>query len=156
MTATQAISSPVSLDQLPFASTLAGLIRATDSYGTWDKKSDADLLDEFIVTKEQRREIPIIGDPDPDIINRVEQFYRAVGLRVEKLTGFMCSPMMQMSHEGFGRVLLSTGRLVVFSKTVRDVHRFGFVTMEKLDADGEKIVTSALDAIKTYPDVARD
>ena len=71
------------------------------------RKPDAEILADFIVTKEQRRQIPIIGDPDPDMLGRVEKFYIAVGLDIERATGRMASPMMKMSHEGFGRVVLT-------------------------------------------------
>ena len=63
--------------------------------------------------------------------------------------------MMKMSHEGFGRVLLTMGKLVVLSKHLRDVHRFGFETLEKLAAEGDKHVAAALEAINTYPEVAK-
>ncbi len=39
--------------------------RAQDSYGAWDKKSDLELLELYIVTKEQRREIPLMAIPIP-------------------------------------------------------------------------------------------
>ena len=62
--------------------------------------------------------------------------------------------MMKMSHEGFGRIVLTAGRLVVVSKTLRDVHRFGFPSLEKLSADGAKLVADAVALIRKYPDVA--
>ena len=81
--------------------------RAQDSYGAWEKKNDLELLAPYVVTKEQRREIPIMGDPDPETLWRLELFYNAVGLAVERATGIMVSPMMKMHHEGFGRMVLS-------------------------------------------------
>lgn len=138
----------------PFVTELIAQIRAHDSYGTWEKKSDRELLDDFIVTKEQRREIPIIGDPDPDILWRVELFYAALGLAIERRTGRMTSPMMKMSHEGFGRVQLTTGRLVVITKSLRDVHRFGFESVAKLAEQGEKLIADAVKWIETFPNVA--
>ncbi|MGK3995696.1 NifX-associated nitrogen fixation protein [Sorangium sp. So ce1024] len=148
-------SDEAAVRESPFLKTLVGLIRAEDSYGAWDRKRDADLLAEFVVTKEARRGIPIVGDPGPDVLHRVEQFYRAVGLRIEQQTGLMASPMMTMSHEGFGRVILTTGRLVAFAKSLRDVHRFGFDSLEVLSREGEKAVARAVEAISTYPEVAR-
>jgi probable nitrogen fixation protein len=139
----------------PFLKTLIGLIRAEDSYGAWDKKTDTQLLKEFVVTKEERRAIPIIGDPDPDIMHRVEQYYRAVGLRIEQRTGLMASPTVTLHHEGFGRVFLTVGKLVALSKTLRDVHRFGFDGLAVLSAEGEKAVERAVQTIDEYPEVAR-
>jgi probable nitrogen fixation protein len=139
----------------PFLKALAGLVRAEDSYGTWDNKRDADLLSAFIVTKEARRAMPIIADPDPDAMHRVEQYYQAVGLVIEQRVGLMASPMMKMSHEGFGRVLLTVGKLVVIAKTLRDVHRFGFDSLAALDREGEKAVAQAAATINQFPEVAR-
>lgn len=139
----------------PFLKSLAMLKRAEDSYGVWEGKTDAAILAEFIVSKEERRAMPIVGDPDPDVLHRVEQFYQAVGLAIEQVTGLMASPMMKMSHEGFGRVVLTSGKLVVFSRSLRDVHRFGFEDFAKLAADGMKAVSQAVATIETYPEVAR-
>jgi probable nitrogen fixation protein len=141
--------------QRPYAKSLILLMRAQDTHGNWESKSNAQLLAEFIVTKEQRREMPIIGDPDPDILWRIEQFYTAVGLTVEKHTGVIAGPMMKMSHEGFGRVILIAGKLIALSRHLRDVHRFGFETLDKLIAEGEKYVAQAVAEIEAHPEVAK-
>jgi probable nitrogen fixation protein len=138
----------------PFLATLVRLVRAEDSYGTWEGRSDASILKDFVVTKEQRREIPIIGDPDPDVLWRVEKFYAAVGLTIEQKAGRIASPMMKMSHEGFGRVILMTGRLVVYSKSLRDVHRWGHDSLSKLAEAGTKAVDEACEMIAKFPEVA--
>lgn len=137
-----------------FLKALIGRIRAEDSFGAWENKPDEWLLRDYIVSREEKRAMPIISDPDPDVMSRVEHFYQAVGLAVEQDCGLMASPMMKMSHEGFGRVILTTGRLVIFSKTLRDVHRFGFENLDALAQEGMKAVRMALDVIKEYPDVA--
>ncbi|WP_127088129.1 NifX-associated nitrogen fixation protein [Aquabacter cavernae] len=139
----------------PFLKSLVRLMRAQDTYGSWEGKPDAKILKDFIVTKEQRREIPIMGDPDPDVLWRVEMFYTSVGLAIEAETQLIASPMMKMSHEGFGRVLLTAGRLVVLSRHVRDVHRFGFESLAKLAEAGTKALDDAVTFIRAYPDVAR-
>jgi probable nitrogen fixation protein len=128
--------------------------RAQDSYGAWEGKSDELLLEPYIITKEMRKELPIIGDPDPETLWRLELFYNAVGLAIERQTGNMVTPMMKMHHEGFGRMVLSAGRLIVVNKQLRDVHRFGFLSLEKLAEEGEKLVAAGVEMIKKYPDVA--
>lgn len=129
--------------------------RAQDLHGSWDRKTDLDLVEPYILNREKRREIPIMSDPDPDTLWRMELFYNAVGLTIERITGVMVSPMMTLHHEGFGRLVLTAGRLIVINKTLRDVHRFGFESLEKLEAEGEKLVASALEWIEKYPEVAR-
>jgi probable nitrogen fixation protein len=138
----------------PFLRTLVRLIRAQDSFGAWDRKSDAAILQEYVVTREQRRTIPIMGDPDPDTLWRMEQFYAAVGLGIEQETGFVASPMMKMHHEGFGRVILTVGKLVVLSRHLRDVHRYGYDSLTTLAAEGAKQVAVGVATIRQFPEVA--
>jgi probable nitrogen fixation protein len=129
--------------------------RAQDSYGTWEGKSDEVLLEPYILDKEKRKAMPIIGDPDPETLWRLELFYNAVGLSIERATGVMVTPMMKMSHEGFGRMILAAGRLIVVNKQLRDVHRFGFDSMGKLAEEGQKLVSAGVSMIETYPEVAK-
>jgi probable nitrogen fixation protein len=139
----------------PFVKELVKQWRAQDPNGAWDGKSNELLLDPYILDKERRKQIPLMGDPDPETLWRLELFYNAVGLMVERETGVMVSPMMKMHHEGFGRLVLLAGRLVVVNKHLRDVHRFGFDSMEKLADDGAKLVAAAVDMINKYPEVAK-
>lgn len=141
--------------EAPFIKQLITVWRAEDSNGTWDRKSDLDLLKPYILSKEERRALPIMGDPDPDIIWRLELFFNAVCLAIEKETRVMISPMLNMHHEGFGRMVLVGGRLVVVNKQLRDVHRFGFESLEKLAAEGDKYIREGVGMIERYPEVAR-
>lgn len=129
--------------------------RAQDMHGAWDGKSDYDLIEPYIVNKAKRKEIPLVGDPDPETLWRLELFYNAIGLTIERATGCMVSPMMKMSHEGFGRMILMAGRLIVVNKMLRDVHRFGFDSLEKLAEEGEKAVAAGTDMINKFPEVAK-
>ncbi len=44
--------------------------------------------------------------------------------------------MMKMSQRALAAKVLIAGRLVVVNKQLRDVHRFGFETLEKLAEEG--------------------
>ncbi|WFU14735.1 NifX-associated nitrogen fixation protein [Bradyrhizobium sp. CB3481] len=155
MTATVEIlqAKSVALDA-PFVKELVKIWRAQDMYGTWDGKSDLDLLDPYILDKEKRRALPVVGDPDPDTIWRLELFFDAVALSIEKATGVMIQPMLKMHHEGFGRMVLIGGRLIVINKQLRDVHRFGFDDLSKLAAAGGKYVRSGINMIRKFPSLA--
>lgn len=141
--------------EAPFAAELIKQLRAHDSFGTWERKADAELLEPYILTREKRAQIPIIGDPDPETLWRLEVFYNAVGIGIERRTGVMVTPMMKMSHEGFGRLVLIAGRLIVVNKQLRDVHRFGFPDLERLDEAGHRLIEAGVAMIERYPDVAR-
>lgn len=133
---------------------LALQFRAHDGFGAWDKLTDEQVLKPFILDAEARKAIPIIGDPDPDVLWRLEVFYNTVALSIEKKTGVMVSPMMKMSHEGFGRLVLIAGRLVVVNKNLRDVHRFGFPSREKLLSEAEKLILQGTEMIEKYKELA--
>jgi len=140
--------------QDPFIRELVKQLRAQDTHGTWEGKSDLTLLEPYIVTPEQRRALPIIDDPDPDLLWRLDLFHNAVGLAIERATRCMVSPMTKMSHEGFGRTVLTAGRLIVVNRHLRDVHRFGYPSLAKLAEAGNKLVAEGVEMIRNYPDVA--
>jgi len=50
-------------------------------------------------------------------------------------------------------MVLMAGRLVVVNKYLRDVHRFGFESMEKLAEEGEKVVAAGVAMIRQFPEV---
>lgn len=141
--------------EAPFVKELIKQWRAQDAHGAWDGKSDLQLIDPYILDKERRKQMPLIGDPDPETLWRLELFYNAVGLAIERATGVMVSPMMKMHHEGFGRMVLMAGRLIVVNKQLRDVHRFGFDSLAKLAVEGDKFVAAGVEMINRYPEVAR-
>lgn len=140
--------------QDPFIRELVKQWRAQDTHGAWESKTDAMLLDPYVLDAEKRKELPMMADPDPETLWRMELFYNAIALSIERETKVMVSPMLKMHHEGFGRQVLIAGRLIVFNKQVRDAHRFGFNSLEKLAAAGTKAVTDAVEMIRKFPDVA--
>jgi probable nitrogen fixation protein len=137
-----------------FMKAMVKQVRALDSYGQYDHYSAAQILDPFILTKERKREIPIIGDPDEEVISRLKAFYNAIATLIEQSSGLLAVPLINLTYEGFGRVVITVGRLVVLDRNLRDVHRFGFKSLEKLQEEGEKKVNTALTLIKEYPHVA--
>lgn len=139
----------------PFLKELIKVWRAQDAHGAWDNRTDEQLLAAYVLDKERRRQIPLIGDPDPETLWRVELFFNAIGLSIERATGVMVTPMMKMSHEGFGRMVLAGGRLIVVNKQLRDVHRFGFDSLQKLADEGKKFVDQGVEMIIKFPDVAK-
>lgn len=151
---TELAEASVDVMQDPFICELVKQWRAQDAHGTWEGKTDATLLEPYVLTPEKRKDLPMIADPDPETLWRMELFYNAIALAIERETKVMVSPMLKMHHEGFGRQVLIAGRLIVFNKQVRDAHRFGFNTLEKLAAAGNKAVSEAVEMIRKFPEVA--
>lgn len=129
-------------------------MRAIDSYGTYDGWPVERILAPYVLTKEQRREIPVIGDPDEQTLSRVKAFYNAIAALIEKECGLMAVPMLNITHEGFGRALITVGKLVVMDRTVRDVHRYGYESLSKMKDEADKLLSVALQVIGSYRVVA--
>ncbi len=137
-----------------FAVEMVRQMRAVDAYGTYDSWPAARILDPFVLTKEQKREIPVVGDPDEIVMSRVKAFYNAIAALIEKECGLMAVPTINLTHEGFGRALITVGKLVVMDKTLRDVHRFSFPTLSKMKDEADKVLSVALEIVGEYPKVA--
>lgn len=124
--------------QQPIIRQMVVQLRSMDSYGTYDTWSDARVLDPLVLTKARRRAIPVVGDPDETTLSRVKAYYNALAQMIERECGLLAVPMINISHEGFGRALILVGKLVALDKTLRDVHRFGFDSLEALVVEAEK------------------
>lgn len=153
---TETVATPDQSDLLgtDFIQEMAKQMRAVDSYGTYDGWPVERILKPFVLSKEQRREIPVIGDPDDVILARVKAFYNAIAALIEKECGLMAVSVTSITHEGFGRQLITVGKLVVLDRTLRDVHRFGFDSLSKMKDEADKLLAVALEIIGKYPEVA--
>ena len=150
-------TTPRSSDPLfatDFIKEMVRQMRALDSYGQFDGEPAERLLDPFILTRERKAEIPLIGDPDETTVACVRAFYNAIAVLIEKECGLMAVSLIHLSHEGFGRALITVGKLVVLDRTLRDVHRFGFESLSKMKDEADKYLSVALEIIGKYPEVA--
>lgn len=138
----------------PFYRQMVTQLRALDSYGTYDSWSDEKVIAPLILTKDRKRDIPIIGDPDEIVIARIKAYYNAIATCIEKSTGKMAVPLVNLTHEGFGRAIILVGKLVVMDKTLRDAHRFGFSSLEKLCDNSVRIIDNAIKLVDQFPEVA--
>ena len=142
------------LNETDFIKEMVRQTRAQGGHGVWDTKPAAELLAHYVLNKEQRRALPVIGDPDEETIARVKAFHNAIAVLIEKECGLMAVPFIQISHEGFGRVLIIVGKLVVMDRTLRDVHRFCFDSLSKMKTEADKYLSVALEIIGKHSDVA--
>jgi probable nitrogen fixation protein len=137
----------------PFIKALVQQIRGLDTYGTYKKWSDDLILKPYVVSKQKKREISVEGDVNPMTISRINAFYRAVAIRIEQETNLLSQVVADLNHEGFGWVLVFSGRLLLVKKTLRDVHRFGFTSLEKLAEEGESLVEKGVDLARRFREV---
>ncbi|MEO1402756.1 MAG: NifX-associated nitrogen fixation protein [Cyanobacteria bacterium J06635_1] len=147
------VSAALTVDSSPFLKAIVQQIRANDPYGTYRNWADEILLKPYVIAKKKRREISVEGDVDPITLGRILAFYRAIAARIEEETGQLSQVVVDLSHEGFGWALIFSGRLILVSKTLRDAQRFGFDSLEKLNAEGDKLVQKGIDLATRFPEV---
>ncbi len=137
-----------------FMRELAKQMKAIDTYDSYNGWSTAKILDPYVLTKERRAAIPVVGDPDEITIARIKAFYNVIATLIEKECGLMAVPMINLSHEGFGRAIISVGKLILVDKILRDVHRFGFKSFSAMKDEGDKLLSVALQIVSEYPEAA--
>lgn len=155
MSTTAPETTPTEILESPFLKAIVQQIRVNDPYGTFRSWSDELLLKPYVVTKAQKRAISVDGEVDPITKGRILAFYRAIATCVEAETGQLSQVVIDLSHEGFGWALVFSGRLLVVARTLRDAQRFGFDSLEKLAAEGDKITQSGIEYIRRFPDAAK-
>ncbi|WP_017655998.1 NifX-associated nitrogen fixation protein [Fortiea contorta] len=137
----------------PFLKAIVQQIRGQDSYGVYRNWADELILKPYVVSKQKKREIPIDGEVDPVTKLRIMSFYRAVAACIEQETGMISQVIVDLSHEGFGWVLVFSGRLLLVCRTLRDAHRFGFDSLEKVAEEGKELVEKGVDLVRRFPEV---
>ncbi len=136
-----------------FVQEIVRQIRGQDSYNFYQNWADELLIKPFIISRKDKAKIPLEDDIDPRVKSRIFSFYRAVAACIESQTGKISQVVVDINHEGFGWVLVFSGRLLLVKSTLRDAQRFGFDTAEKLIAEGEKLVTKGVDLVHLYGEV---
>ncbi|MBN2767753.1 MAG: NifX-associated nitrogen fixation protein [Campylobacterales bacterium] len=138
-----------------FIKTLIGQVRAMDQFGVWTNKSDEELLKEkYVKSKEDLKNIPVIADIDEMQIKDIRLIFQALALAFEMKTEIMCSVIMEMSHEGFGRAVVIADKIVIANKFFKDAHRYSFRSYEELVTSGEKMLEDAMAIYDQYKQVA--
>ncbi|OUL34684.1 NifX-associated nitrogen fixation protein [Nostoc sp. 106C] len=138
-----------------FLKAIVQQIRGQDTYGVYRNWSDELILKPYVVTKQKKREISVEGEVDPITQARIMGFYRAVAACIEQETGLISQVVVDLSHEGFGWVLVFSGRLLLVARTLRDAHRFGFDSLEKVAEEGVKLIEKGVDLAKRFPEVGK-
>lgn len=147
------VESALAIDNSVFLQAIVQQIRANDPYGTYRNWADELLLKPYILSKKEKRAISVEGEVDPITLARILAFYRAIAICIETETGQLSQVVVDLSHEGFGWALVFSGRLILVSKTLRDAQRFGYASLEKLSAEGEKLINKGVELARRFPEV---
>ncbi|MGB3513734.1 MAG: NifX-associated nitrogen fixation protein [Microcoleaceae cyanobacterium] len=139
----------------PLIKELIRAIQAQDAYGVYKSWSPELILKPYIVSKQDKRKISIEEEVNPMTLARIKLFFNAIATSIELETGQIMQVVVNINHEGFGWALVFSGRLLVVSRTLRDAHRFGFTSLEKLEDEGEKMSKAGIELVKKYKEVCK-
>ncbi|ADC89062.1 conserved hypothetical protein [Thermocrinis albus DSM 14484] len=131
-------------------------VRAYDTYGTWEKRKDEDILKEFLKTSS--KQIAHAGGScslDPRAMLKLHAYFKALGVIIERLSGYLTSAVINIDHEGNGTVILYAGRLILINKSIRDANNFGFKSTDNIKQEAEKLINKALQLIEKYEEVCK-
>lgn len=135
-----------------FLKELLAQLRANDPYGALEAKKDEDLLMGLIRSKSL--DGALCAPPDLGALDRIRAFYRAIAVSLERELGGFFQMVMEVSSEGFGRVIIYSGRLIVLEKTLRDAQTFGFASMERMLYEAKSATCRAKDLFLKFQVVA--
>lgn len=134
-----------------FIKELTMQVRALDAHGYWDKLSDSELLTmKFVKTKEQLKDIPMLGEISEMQIKDLRLIFQALALYFERKTGIMATVLFEMNHEGFGRAVVIADKIAIIDKYFKDAHRYYFKSLDDMDAEGEKLIAKAIEIYNKY------
>lgn len=133
-------------------------VRAYDTYSIWSKKSDKDILSEFLkrAAKESKAsELTGHCEIDPKAMLKIYSYFKAIGSILEKQTGIIISVIINLDDEGNGVIIVYAGRLILINKSIRDANGFGFKSIEDIELQGRKLIEKALVVLENYKEVAK-
>lgn len=152
---TEITTTTTDIYSAPFIKELIRSIQAQDAYGVYKSWSPELILKPYIVSKQDKRKISTEEEVNPMTIARIKLFYNAIATSIELETNQIMQVVISINHEGFGWALVFCGRLLVVSRTLRDAHRFGFTSLEKLEEEGEKMTQAGVELAKRYHEVCK-
>lgn len=134
-----------------FVQALVEKVRAVDTYGVWKKLSDERVLAPYIKSNDDKKAISTAGAVKGETIGYLRIFYETIAFVVERQTGHICNIAVDINHEGFGKALVYAEDAILVNDPLRDVHKFGFPTLEKLAARGDRLLEKALKKAAELP-----
>lgn len=138
-----------------FMESLERVLKANDAYGLFRSLTGTQKIERLMLTKpEEKQKLESCGYVDETIKERLQLFLQAVAFAIEQKSGKIVSTMMELDEEGFGRIVLFAGRLILVNKSIRGLKKFAFTKMEDLEKEGQRYVSEALFWLNKYPEVS--
>lgn len=137
-----------------FLDSLDKVVQGNDALGLYRNLDVAQRLEQmFLVTPEEKQQTEACGLIDPKVKEKIELFFQAVTYAIEQKSGKLVSSIVELNSEGFGRVILYSGRLILVNKSIRGIQKFTFTELKQLDKAGTQYISNALSWLEKYPEI---
>ncbi|MEK5165016.1 DUF269 domain-containing protein [Paenibacillus sp. FSL R5-0527] len=138
-----------------FNRTLSQMIDAYDYFGKVSGLSEEEKIARLLLfTPEEKQALSQDCTPNAKLRRQVEHVFQALAAALEAETGQLMQSMVEMNGEGFGRAIVSSGRLILVSVTLRAGLRFPFTSAAKLEKFALSQIREALDWLARHGEVA--
>lgn len=124
-----------------------------DIYGIYSGWMVEKIFDFYVLIKECKVIILMIGDLDDEMIFCVKVYYNVIVVFIEKECKLFVVLFVYLMYEGFGCVIIIVGKLVVVEKILCDVYCFGFFSLLKMKDDVDKLLGIVFECIGQYLNV---
>lgn len=138
-----------------FNRSLCQMIDAYDYFGKGSGLSEEDKIARLLLfTPEEKQALSQDCTPNSKLRLQVEHVFQAMAVTLEVETERLMQSMVEMNGEGFGRAIVSSGRLILSSVTLRAGLRFPFTSAAKLEKFALNQMREALDWLGRHQEVA--
>ncbi|MEM9540520.1 MAG: DUF269 domain-containing protein [Cyanobacteria bacterium P01_E01_bin.42] len=134
----------------PFLQELARQVRLRDTSGIYRDWSNELMLQSLIATSDREYEAIAGGEIDTLSQLRISAFYHAIAATIEKEIGEMTETFLNLHHCDSNSALIFCGRVLVVLDLFKRIVDFGFDSLERLVAEGERLIVNATHKASRY------
>ncbi|WP_150269553.1 DUF269 domain-containing protein [Paenibacillus tepidiphilus] len=137
-----------------FVRRLCLLLDAEDHFGRYAALTPQEkLAKQFLASEGDRSQSDFNCSVSPKVQHQVPLVFQAAAGVIEEISGTMMESTAEINHEGFGRGLLYTGRVILVLKSLRAGFPFPFTSEDRLLRYGVECVEEGLAFLGNYQEV---
>ncbi|CAH1211448.1 hypothetical protein PAECIP111892_03573 [Paenibacillus auburnensis] len=137
-----------------FVRRLCNLLDTEDFFGRYAALSPQEkIVQQFLASSEDKSQSDFNCAVSPKVRQQVPLLFQAIAGVMEERSGTMIQSTAEINHEGFGRGLLYSGRVILVLKSLRAGFPFPFTSEEKVIRYGVECVEEGLAFLAKYKEV---
>lgn len=118
-----------------FYENLVKQIRSIDSYGSYAKHTDKDLVELRFIKKDGAENLK----PEQMTLS-IKIYLQTLSVALERICGHIISLMTETGCDGSVKAIFYCGQLIILDKTFGGINGLQYNSLEKLNESGEKLL----------------